>query len=411
MEKRAKTVSENTNRISLCFKWIYTILYYSGCVCFKTRKGVFHLTKTNIFYTNFIRIVLLISYFVSMAIKSSDTQGSKAMMERLSPVLKLILAMEFIISTITYITASILMETKKYKHIKVIKRFQQLDDGLQMNFPHVNWNYKKTEFKFTISTLVMLAYFYIISFMFLYTISNCRCDYVTTFVWALSYVIITTGPAGISFLHMGIMDLQRVRYRILQKLLQQHYAARSTKFKQKPDNNFELQLMCLIDYLKNYIQLILKFNDLFGVVSGVVVFHDFALVTFLTFLMCQLATETNAQSREIFLCIFFFMLAPIYKLSVYAMYGYMAYKEQQNCLHLVRVCENYYRCSELVRNQLRTFLHWQMQNSYTFLIGKVTRCDLALIFMAVNSIAGSTLILIQLQFQQNSFTKRIKYHE
>ncbi|XP_011191173.2 putative gustatory receptor 47b [Zeugodacus cucurbitae] len=399
--------TQNSRCIYLCFKWIYTILYYTGCLCFQLRGETFQLTKANIIYTQFIRASLLFGFLCSMLLKCSGNEGSKAMLERLSPVLKLILALECFTSAMTYIATCLAMQWNRHKHLQLTQQFKALDAQMQIDFNYIKWNYHKTMRKFTPFTLFGMAYYYIVSFIYLFKLSNCNCDYITTFVLALSYSSITIAPSCIFFLHLGKMDLLRIRYRLIKRLLQQQYALATHS---KEQHKLELRISRLIDYCKSYIQLILQINDVFGAVCGISLFHDFAVLTNMTFLMCQKATEANTSVEE-YLFIFLFMLPRIYKVIIYAVYGYVTLKEQRRCTHEASMCEKYLTCASATRNKLAAFLHWQMQNTYSLLVGKVTRCNLILLYTTVNSIASSVVILIQLQFQQNSISNRMKNKE
>ncbi|XP_036332459.1 putative gustatory receptor 47b, partial [Rhagoletis pomonella] len=388
------------------FKWIYIILYYAGCLCFQPARSALQLTRFNIAYTHFIRIVILLGFIWSVTMKISSNEGSKAMIGHLSPVLKFVLIMECFISAIAFTVSSATMERKKYKHLQLTKSFQDLDNRMENDFPNINWNYYKTERKFTTFTICVIVYFYMIAFIYVYKLSNCSCDYATTFVLAFSHATCTAAPSCIIFLNIGMMDLQRIRYRLIQRLLKQQYTSGGDVRRQA---EFQFRLARLIDYCKSYIQLILQINDVFGVVGGIDLFHDFVVLTNLTFLMCQKATEPNTRLKE-YVFIFLFMLPRIYKVTIYAVYGYVTNKEQTKCIHEVKMCENYFRGSKAIKNNLDTFIHWQMQNTYSLLVGKATFCNLTILYLIVKSILSSVLILIQLQLQQNSITNRMKNH-
>lgn len=210
---------------------------------------------------------------------------------------------------------------------------------MQIDFNYIKWNYHKTMRKFTPFTLFGVAYYYTVSFIYLFKLSHCNCDYVTSFVFALSYTSITIVPNCTYFLHLGKMDLLRIRYRLITRLLKQQYALTVDLKKQ---HKFETRISRLIDYCKSYIQLILQVNDVFGTVCGISLFHDFAVLTNLTFLLCQKATETNASAEE-YLFIFLFILPHIYKIIIYAVYGYVTQKEVSSATLRQLYCINFYK--------------------------------------------------------------------
>lgn len=320
--------TKNLHCIYRCFKWIYTILYYTGSLCFQLRGESFQLTKANIIYTNSIRLSLMFGFLGSILLKYTDDESSKAIFDRLSPVLKFILALECFLSAMTYIAVCTTMHTNRYKHLKLLRRFKELDAQIQIDFNYIKWNYHKTMRKFTTFTLIVMIYYYTVSFIYLFKLSNCNCDYVTTFVFALCYASITIAPSSTVFLHLGKMDLLRIRYRLIKRLLKQQYALAVDL---KRQHKFEMRISRLIDYCKSYIQLILQINDVLGVVCGISLFHDFAVLTNMTFLMCQKATETNTSVEE-YLFIFLFMLPRIYKVIIYAVYGYVTQKEVSSAM-------------------------------------------------------------------------------
>ncbi|KNC27219.1 putative gustatory receptor 47b [Lucilia cuprina] len=381
--------------IHQCFNLIYVYLYHTGCLGCKIKNGKeLYCKKWYRLYSYIYRSIYLTGLIGGFLYKIYDEELNEAMMGILTPVVKVILTFECFICPISYVEVTFYMDWYCDKYLKLANTLQSLDEQLKMNFPSIQWNYHKSTRKYNPMTVGIYGFYSIVSTIYIFHIAHCRCGWFSSTILSLCYACVTGAPAFAGFLFIGNMDMLRLRFRLIRKLLQLQFVNKHTKSRH----------MHAEDVAK-FKFLIVTLNQVFCVVSGSGLFHDFAITTSLGYLLCSKALDTKAKWYE-YVFVSLFMVPRIYKVLTTSIYGYTTQKERKNCSREFVKIESNFKKSTIIRQPLEDFLHWSMHNNYSIKVGKILNCNLSLIFLTLNSVVNYILIYIQLQFQQNSIVNR-----
>ncbi|XP_037942042.1 putative gustatory receptor 47b [Teleopsis dalmanni] len=389
-----KILNEEPRTIYDCFKLLYKVLYYTGCVSFKQKDGKLVIDLSSIIYTYIVRVILIVGFVGGFALKLNDKDSAQAMFGRLTPVTKFILTFECLANLITYIEATLMIDAQKRNLIQLMSEFEHLDRSLQIDYPFIKWNYQKTMRKYAPTTIAIFIYFSIVSLSYVFNLSGCYCGIPTTFLIGATYTSITVATGSVGFIHIAKMDLLRLRYRLISHLAQQTSNSSGTQNQKSVITNLKL-------YCRKYTELIININNVFGYVSAAGIFHDFSILTSLLFLLCQKASTATTKTTE-YTFVILLLLPHFYKLVMTAIYGYLTEEEQKKCLHILMIRQT---------DDQEWFLHWKTHNNYKLYIGSTIRCNLNVIYMVLHGITNYVIILIQLQFQENTITNNMKNHE
>lgn len=113
------------------------------------------------------------------------------------------------------------MERQKAKYIELLKHIENVDDIILENFQYIQWNYHKTNKKYRPLAYALMIFYILVSLVYIYSLTHCYCDYITSFFIAITYGLITVIPSHFSVLHVSKMDLIRLRFRLISQLLDQ----------------------------------------------------------------------------------------------------------------------------------------------------------------------------------------------
>ncbi|XP_075167034.1 gustatory receptor 47b [Haematobia irritans] len=389
-----------------CLFVLYNVLYYTGCLCFKIENGMrLYYTRWSTVFGYIVRFLLVISFIGGLAMKFTDDELYDAMIGRLEPVIKFVLCFECFISTVMYIQITFSLDFTRLKHLHLSHLLQSLDDKLLKDFPFVKWNYNKTARKYNVLVSLVTIYFMSISLGFVFNLSRCRCGYISSFLLAFSYACMTCCAGTANFLYVAGMDMLRIRFRLLYKLIKVCFSTKSRT--SKDDIKLFRKLKILQFYFKEYNSMIPTLNHVFSSVSGAGTFHDFAMLTNVGFLLLSKTIEGKAGPEE-YAYIVLFMLPRVYKVTMTVTYGHLVHVARRNCIHDMLSVEKFFNEPKIIKQNMDSFLHWRMHNNYFFSIGNSIRCDLPVLFIVFNGIANYMIILIQLQFQQNIIAKSLQ---
>ncbi|KAM7343345.1 gustatory receptor 47b [Cochliomyia hominivorax] len=389
--------------IHQCFKLIYFLLYHTGGLgCRIKSETELYYHKRYQFFGYFYRVFYLTGLIGGFLYKIYTPELNQAMMGKLTPVVRIILTFECFLCPISYAEVTMHLEWNRQKYVNLANTMQSLDEELKRNFPSIQWNYYKSNRKYNHMTVGVVIFYAVVSTIYNFQIAHCACGFISTIIVSICYSCVTGSPAMTAFLFIGNMDMLRLRFRLIRKLLQQNL------------KDLQIQTISLKDIERfkkleksfmEYSTLILKLNEVFAIVSGAGLFHDFAIITTLGYLFCWKALDTKAKIHE-YVFIVLFMAPRVYKVITTGIYGYATQKERKKC------CEEFikveYNCnkSKLLRQPMDTFLHWSMHNNYRITVAKKFKCNLFLIFATLNNVVNYIMILIQLQFQQNNIVNR-----
>ncbi|XP_011295153.2 putative gustatory receptor 47b [Musca domestica] len=264
-----------------------------------------------------------------VVVKLTTEEYYSAMIGRLSPIITFVMCFESIVSVFTYLAVTFGLDRTRKEHLKAWNRLQSIDDEVVKSFPNVNWNYQKNCRKYTRLTAFIYSYFSIIAFGFVFNLANCSCGYFSSFLISFAYACITASSGLASFLFAVQMDMLRLRFRLLHKLVNLNFVSCSNG--QRNDTRLLRKFKILEYFFKEYNALIHRLNRVFNVVSSASMFYDFAILTNMGFLVCSKAIESNTHWKE-YVFIAFFTLPRIYKVIICSVYGHMAHAEIFNSI-------------------------------------------------------------------------------
>ncbi|XP_061386353.1 putative gustatory receptor 47b [Musca vetustissima] len=373
-----------------CFQIMFFILYHTGCLGFKLKNGVkLYYTRWSTIYIYIVRFMALASFCGGAAIKINIEKYYNAMIGRLTPIVAFVMCLESVICVFCYLVVTFSLDMTRSEHQNCWHRLQSLDDELIKDFP-----------------AFFYLYFSCISFGFVFNLANCKCGYLSSLLVCFGYAYMTGSAAVASFLFVVQMDMLRLRFRLLYKLFQLNFVENNGKGRRRNDIKILRTFKSLEYYFKEYNELIPRLNSVFNVVSSASVFHDFAIITTMGFLLCSKAIEANHHWKE-YMFIVFFVMPRVYKVIVCSIYGHMAHVERKKCWQEFVRMENYVNKSFRIHDTMDSLYHWRMHNNAYFTVGRILRFNLGLLFMIFNSIANYIIILIQLQFQQNTIRRAL----
>ena len=326
MVDKPNTTFFSGKSIHQCFQWIYLLLYQTGILGLKIRNGIeLYYDRWSKTYCYLCRLALVLGLVGGFLVKITNKETYDAAIQQLTPVVKVILTFECVISPLIYLEVTFYLDKVRDKYIKLANTFQTLDAELQKEFPCIQWNYYKSVLKYNPMTVVLYVFYTVIAFLYIFRVAHCSCGLMSSIVISFSYACVTGGPGFAGFLFVGNMDMLRLRFRLLRKLMQQ--CLLQTKNNQSPASDIK-KFKILENYFKEYSCLITLLNEVFGVISASGLFHDFALVTSMTYLLCSKAIDANAKVYE-YVFVLLFMTPRIYKVISLSIYGYAAQKEVQ----------------------------------------------------------------------------------
>lgn len=312
--------------IHQCFHLIYILIYHTGGLGCKIKNGCeLYYDKNYKLYRYIYRIIYLTGLIGGFLYKIYDDELHEAMMGRFSPVVKIVLLFECFICPISYMEVTLNLDYYSDKYVNLANTLQNLDEKLQKNFPGIQWNYHKSTRKYNPMTVGVYGFYTIVSTIYIFQIAHCRCGWISSVIVSVCYSCVTGAPAFASFLFIGNMDMLRLRFRLIRKLLIQNimYAHRKSGVVQKEDIE---KFKKLENAFTDYSSLIVTLNQVFSVITGSGLFHDFAVITSLGYLMCWKAFDTNAKIHE-YVFVVLFMTPRLYKVATTSIYGYATQKE------------------------------------------------------------------------------------
>ncbi|XP_030387263.1 putative gustatory receptor 47b [Scaptodrosophila lebanonensis] len=328
---------------------------------------------------------------------------AQAMIGDLQDVLKVVFSWECLASTVTYIELCIVLDMNRSRHIQLLLSIQRLDKDMSAIFPHIQWHYEKTRRKYNHGTILINTVFFTLSLVFVFFTVNCTCGFASSLIGAITYSVLTANCGMLGFLHAGFLDLLRVRFRLIVKLLHQLYAQRSDVQRNLEEQELHQRIEKLFEFSKRCSQYLVDVNNVFRFVSIIGIFYDFSVMTCFGYIVLQNIIESKTEATE-YVFVSLLIAMHLYKVIVTASYGHLLHREKRNCHQLLNKYETFFECEHLVlvRSLVDSFQHWLKHNDYSATIGAHLRCDVYVIYMVLNAVANYVIILVQLLFQQTS---------
>ncbi|EDW61342.1 putative gustatory receptor 47b [Drosophila virilis] len=380
-----------------CYNSLYRLLFYWGVITFRLhnqRDGGPRSTALSVLYALSVRFGLVFGFGAGIYIKLSDEQMSQAMFSHLTPVVKIIFAWECLACIVTYVELCVSLDTHRRRHIRMLASMQLLDTQISAQFPHVRWRYHLTRSKYWYGTVVVTCCYVTISLAIMLDTTHCSCGYVSTILIASTYSLLTSTLGLMGFIHVGLMDYLRIRFRLIIKLVEQLYKAAD----KDEQDELLLRMGQLIDFAKRCSQLLTEMNGVCGYVAAAGIFYDFAHMTCFVYVLCQKLLRIEPWDTQ-YAFISLHLGIHMYKVLITSIYGYLLQREKRNCMRLLSNYPEHFGNRATHKDQLECFLYWRMHNNQIATIGTSFPCNISLIYLVLNAMANYVIVLVQLLFQ------------
>jgi len=160
--------------------------------------------------------------------------------------------------------------------------------------------------------------------------TRCSCGFVSTVLIACTYSWLSSSLGAMGFVHIGLMDYLRIRYRLVMKLLEQFYrAAEKAKYsvEQEPDQEkLHQSIAKLFEFSKCCSQLLTEMNAVCGAVAATGIFYDFTHMTCFVYLLCQKVLRSESLDTQ-YAFLSLHLVVHIYKVIITCTYGYLLQRE------------------------------------------------------------------------------------
>ncbi|KAH8416061.1 hypothetical protein KR222_007333, partial [Zaprionus bogoriensis] len=384
-----------------CYDSLYRLGFYWGIITFRLRRqrdGGPRATPLSVCYALAMRLGLVVGFASGIYIKLNDAQMSLAMFSHLSPLVKIIFSWESLSSICTYVHYCITLDGHRRRHIRLLASMQQLDTQVLAQFPHVRWRYERTRSKYLHGTVGLTIAYNLLSLALMFDTTRCRCGYASTILIACTYSWLTSSLGAMGFIHIGLMDYLRLRFRLIMKLLQQQYDQANQADQEAGHLCVQPHVDRLFGHAKRCSLLLGELNAVCGSVAATGIFYDFTHMTCFVYVLCQkILSSVPLDTQYAFLSLH--LVVHVYKVIITCTYGHLLRREKHNCMRLLS--EYAARCGNKthMRGRVECFLHWRMHNNHAASIGNSFSCNLALIYVVFNGLANYVIVLVQLLFQ------------
>lgn len=257
---------------------IFTSMQFlTACNGFWYHNRRYVVNRWTLLYTIALPNVILLALMLSIYQLFNDTiqrERIKAMDQ-----LKLtIYALELLMTPVNHVIVMYLMLRKVRDHIALYERLDALDQQLIREFG-VNLNYHKLLQNNLIQTTILtMLHYSAITWTIVHEVPD-RVAQACVFVFL--YLLSISGPNWTCYLHAGFAQILRVRFRLLQKLLNADFLL--TNF---PELHIcEVRLQCLVGMVRSFHEIIDDINNVYRAALVAVLLHDFTLVTNILYML------------------------------------------------------------------------------------------------------------------------------
>lgn len=130
------------------------------------------------------------------------------------------------------------------------------------------------------------------------------------------------------FIHIGLMDYLRLRYRLIMKLLQQQYD-KAPLVQYCSGRELHQNVDALFEFTKRCTHLLIELNAVCGSVAATGIFYDFTHMTCFVYVLCQkILSSMPLDTQYLFLSLH--LVVHIYKVIITCTYGYLLQREVSN---------------------------------------------------------------------------------
>ncbi|BFG06107.1 putative gustatory receptor 57a [Drosophila madeirensis] len=393
-----------------CASFICGLQFVMCCNGFSGRGSGFAITRWRRIYSLGVAGLTVLMLFVSL----SALLGSEEIRRRMAAADTMVLsiaALEVVMSTLVFVVAVVSLQAAARRHQRIYVRLSAMDTLLTRDFG-ANLNYRKLLRK-NIVVLVSVTVLYLgaITSAVIQMASGKRTLFLLS---AYCYVCVTGGPHFTGYVHMSLVEMLYIRFRLLQKLLSPRFL--EWRFPQRQLR--EQRIRQAVAIVQELHQLISEVNGVFGYVLWMSMAHDLTISTSELYIIFgmgvasmeeglehneaerKLKLEQNKDSRVLLGYVALFMAAPLYKLLIGPFYCERTVLEARRCLRLIEHLDNWYPCSPAMRQLVNSLMSWRLQSRQQFTIGLDIRLNRTVLTLFVSILVNYLLVLIQFAMTQ-----------
>lgn len=315
-----------------CYDSLYKLIFYWGVITFRLhrqRDGGPKSTPLTVIYALAMRFGLIFGFTAGIYIKLSNVEMTEAMFSHLSPLVKIIFSWESLSSICTYMHYCVTLDGHRRRHIRLLCSMQELDTQVLAQFPYVRWRYERSRSKYWYGTVGLTLAYNILSLALMFDTTRCTCGFVSTILIACSYSWLTSSLGAMGFIHIGLMDYLRLRFRLIMKLLQQQYDKAVPMVQYGSGRELHQNIDALFEFTKRCTHLLIELNAVCGSVAATGIFYDFTHMTCFVYVLCQkILSSVPLDTQYAFLSLH--LVVHIYKVIITCTYGYLLQREVSN---------------------------------------------------------------------------------
>lgn len=402
-----------------CYDRLYKLIFYCGVITFRLhrqRDGGPKSTPLSVIYALAMRFGLIFGFIGGIYIKLSNVEMSQAMFSHLSPLVKIIFSWESLSSICTYMQYCVTLDGHRRRHIRLLRSMQELDTQVLAQFPYVRWHYERSRSKYWYGTVVLAVGYNLLSLALMFDTTRCTCGIASTILIACSYSWLTSSLVATGFIHVGLMDYLRLRFRLIMRLLQQQYDKAGME---QHDSGRQLHqnVDALFEFAKRCTHLLSELNAVCRSFAATGIFYDFTHMTCFVYVLCQkILSSVPLDTQHVFLSLH--LMIHIYKVIITCIYGYLLQREvskayeiylkliqviflqKRNCMRLLSAYADHFGNQRQLQRKVECFQHWRMHNNHPATIGNSFSCNLVLIYVVRLKYALNTHVVLQYRCRQ-----------
>lgn len=325
-------LSMSSEEFIYCYDSLYKLIFYWGVITFRLhrqRDGGPKSTPLTVIYALAMRFGLIFGFTAGIYIKQSNVEMTEAMFSHLSPLVKIIFSWESLSSICTYMHYCVTLDGHRRRHIRLLCSMQELDTQVLAQFPYVRWRYERSRSKYWYGTVGLTLAYNILSLALMFDTTRCTCGFVSTILIACSYSWLTSSLGAMGFIHIGLMDYLRLRFRLIMKLLQQQYDKAAPMVQYGSGRELHQNIDALFEFTKRCTHLLVELNAVCGSVAATGIFYDFTHMTCFVYVLCQkILSSVPLDTQYVFLSLH--LVVHIYKVIITCTYGYLLQREVSN---------------------------------------------------------------------------------
>ncbi|XP_004526569.1 putative gustatory receptor 57a [Ceratitis capitata] len=367
------------------------IQFITCCNGFIYRRGHFIVNFWTKLYTMLMPFITILSLGLGIQQLINDPVES-ARFEETDQLWLAVCVLEMIMATVAYVLIVYSMVKHTRDHVELYDRISALDRLLLRDFG-VNLKYHKLMRKNLIEYVILSIVYCVALCWTLFMVKPNKMAHACGMAYA--YLAMTAGPHCSSYLQVNFAAMLRIRFRLLQKLLDEKFLL--AKFPQSGLR--EVRLLKLVDVVRAFHELIDAINDVYRVTLTVGLAHDFTLVTIILYMLFG-HSMGEAVDGVFFAFGGMWLAVPLHKFLTAPVYCNRAIEEGKRCLRLIEKIDICFPNFKSAKRIVTATMHWRLENKIQFTCGFNMIYNKTIITTITAVVFNYLLILIQFRMTQ-----------